>query len=172
MHILALILLLLFGGCGYKPSSEYSNEVLGDRVYASVVTFIEEPENSILVEDALKEALQTRLNVSFVNRRDIADSEIELSLKSLRFRPLQTDESGYVILYRAEIVLGARHKYFSNGVARTSYYTLNGFYEFPIRPSGSISLALKFDAIKFSALKAVDNLIPKLALKGNSNINR
>ena len=165
--IFPLLLLLGVGGCGYKPSSHYAKKVLGNRVYASVSVFIEEPENSTIVEDALKEALKTRLNVSFTNR-NIADSEINLSLKSLKFKPLQIDENGYVAIYRAEIVLRARHTYLDRGVPKTSYYTLEGFYEFPVKPSASLSLVQKFDAIKYSALKALDGLIPKLALSGNS----
>jgi len=165
---LPIFILLFLGGCGYKPSSYYTKGILGERVYASVSTFIEEPENSILVEDALKEALKTRLNVSFTNRGD-ADSEIDLYLKSLKFRALQKDENSYVILYRAEIVLEAKHKYLKDGISKVSYYNLKGFYEFPVRASASISVALRFDAIKFAALKALDTLIPKLALKGFTN---
>ena len=164
---LALISSVAFGvgGCGYKPSSHYTRQILGKRVYATVSVFIEEPENSTIIEDALKEALKTRLNVSFSDKHN-ASSTINLSLKTLKFRPLQTDENGYVSIYRAEIVLRAKHTYSKNGAPKTSYYNLEGFYEFPVKPSASISLMQKFDAIKFSALKALDSLIPKLALKG------
>jgi len=163
---LSLILSLFIVGCGYKPSAHYVKEVLGERVYATVSTVIEEPENSILLEDALKEALKVRLNVSFSSRKD-ADSEIELSLKGLNFRPLQHDEFGYVVLYRTEITLKAKHIYQKDGVSRVAYYDLEGFYEFPVQSNASVSVAIKFDAIKFAALKALDTLIPKLALKGN-----
>jgi len=166
MRIILLFSLTFFIGCGYKPSANYVKEVLGERVYATVKTLIEDPENSILLEDALKEALKVRLNVSFTSRQN-ADSEIELSLKKLEFRPLQHDEFGYVILYRTEIVLKAKHIYFKDGVSRVSYYDLEGFYEFPVKSNASVSVALKFDATKFSALKALDTLIPKLALKGS-----
>jgi hypothetical protein len=159
--------IIIFLGCGYKPSAYYVDKVLGKRIYATVKTVIQEPENSLLIEDALKEALKTRLNVDFVSKKN-AESELEISLKKLKFRPLQHDEYGYVILYRVEITLKAKHKYYKNGVPKISFYNLEGFYEFPIssQKSSSISLSLKFDAIKYSALKALDTLIPKLALKG------
>jgi len=58
--------IIIFLGCGYKPSAYYVDKVLGKRIYATVKTVIQEPENSLLIEDALKEALKTRLNVDFV----------------------------------------------------------------------------------------------------------
>ena len=164
--ILIFLTLFLLSGCGYKPSAHYVKEVLGERVYATVTTVIEEPENSILLEDALKEALKVRLNVSFSSRKD-ADSELEISLKELNFRPLQHDEFGYVVLYRTEITLKAKHIYKKDGIPRVAYYNLEGFYEFSVQSNASVSVAIKFDAIKFAALKALDTLIPKLALKGN-----
>jgi hypothetical protein len=160
-----LLIPFLFACSGYKPSSQYVHEVVGENIYASVKTIIEEPENSFLIEDALKEALQTRLDVRFSSREN-ADSELYLTLKSLEFRPLQY-EDGYVILYRTEVVLKARHIYKIHGISRTSFYTLNGFYEFPVRPNVSISMAIKFDAIKSASLKAIDTLIPKLSHKGS-----
>jgi hypothetical protein len=160
-----IILISLFGGCGYKPSSYYVKEVVGSKIYASVKILIEEPENSVLIEDALKEALKTRLNVSFAKEQN-SDSEIEVSLKNLYFRPLQSKD-GYVVLYRTEITLKAKHIYMVGSLQKVSYYDLEGFYEFPVRSNASISVAIKFDAIKFAALKALDTLIPKLALKGS-----
>jgi len=164
--LVASAILFLFNGCGYKPSSHYVKEVLGERVYATVRTVIEEPENSILLEDALKEALKVRLNVSFTDKRS-ADSEIELSLKELNFRPLQHDELGYAVLYRTEITLKAKHIYKKDGITRVAYYDLEGFYEFPVQSNASVSVTLKYNATKFAALKALDTLIPKLALKGS-----
>jgi hypothetical protein len=163
---LLLSLFFLFSCSGYSPSAYYIDKVVGKNIYATVETIAEEPQNSFLIEDALKEALKTRLNVSFSNRQ-YSDSEIRLSLKDLQFKPLQYDENGYVVLYRTEIELQAKHTYKIEEETVSHIYKLRGFYEFPVRPNVSISMAIRFDAIKFSALKAIDILIPKLAQRGS-----
>ncbi len=161
--------LFLLMGCGYKPSSYYTEEVLGSKIYASVLTSIEEPETSILIEDALKDALRVRLNVSFSNKND-ADSFLQLSIKRLEFKPLQTD-GGYTVLYRSELILKAQFTFIKNGVKEIINYDLEGFYEFPVRSNASLSVALKLEAVKISALKALDTLIPKLALRGSMEVD-
>jgi hypothetical protein len=167
--LFSFFLLFLFSCSGYRPSATYVEKVVGQNIYATVDTIVEEPQNSFLLEDALKEALKTRLNVSFENRLN-SDSQIKISLRDLKFRPLQYNENGYIILYRTEIVLEARHTYMrlidEEEKEISQIYTLKGFYEFPVKPNVSISMAIKFDAIKFAALKAIDVLIPKLAQQG------
>ncbi|EJF07602.1 hypothetical protein ThvES_00003140 [Thiovulum sp. ES] len=165
--IFLLLTFFLFSCSGYRPSAYYIDKVVGKNIYATVETIAEEPQNSFLIEDALKEALKTRLNVNFSNRQN-SDSEIRLSLKNLEFKPLQYNENGYVILYRTEIELQAKHTYKREEETLSHIYTLRGFYEFPVRPNVSISMAIRFDAIKFSALKAIDMLVPKLAQRGST----
>ena len=106
IYIFITIIFIIFNSCGYKPSSHYTDEVIGKKIYASVSTLIEEPEISILIEDALKDALRVRLNVSFSDKEK-SDSTLQLSLKKLEFKPLQTD-GGYTVLYRTELILKAR----------------------------------------------------------------
>jgi hypothetical protein len=164
---LTLSLLLLIG-CGYQPTNSYVKRVIGERIYISVSIFVEEPENAVLILDTLKEALKTKLKVSFTDSRESADSELDIVIKDLRFKPLQYNDKGYVVMYRNEITLKTKLKYRDrNGVEKIRYYDLDGFYDFPVSESTSISEAIRFDAIKFSSQKALDTLIPKLAYKGS-----
>jgi len=165
---LLLTLILLLSSCGYQPTSSYVKRVIGEKIYISVSIFVEEPENAVLIQDTLKEALKTKLKVSFADSRESADSELDIVIKDLKFKPLQYDDNGYVVMYRNEITLKTKLKYSDrDGIPKIRYYDLDGFYDFPVESSTSISEAIRFDAIKFSSQKALDTLIPKLAYKGS-----
>jgi len=169
---ITLFSIFLLQSCGYQPTTTFAKQELGERVFTSVEIYLEEAENTVLIKDALREALKSRLNVT-LSDRDSSDSELYISIRGLNFKPLEYDINGYVILYRTELNLGVRHLKYDEQYKRkrVSYYNLTGYYDFKIEPNVSISDTVMFDAIKFSAQKAIDSLIPKLALKNWKNQN-
>ncbi len=165
MKKLLIILALLFGGCGYKEISQYSKAVLGEKIYTNVKISVIDPENAVLIKDALNEAIISRFKSSLTNRQN-ASSKITISLKKVKFIPLQYNKNGYVISYRAktmlEVELYAKKK--------NRKFVVSGNYDFPIEPNSVISDSKRFEAIKESSKKALDSFISKVAAIGYERV--
>ena len=152
---------LLLTACGYKPSSHYSKQIIGENVYTEVEVSLSDPENAVLIKDALNKALYTRLKSKSSRKRD-ADSSIYVAYDNIRFVPLQYNKNGFVVHYQAYITLGFT---FVKGDVNEKRQII-GRYEFPIRPSAIISNDLRFKAIEHGSIKALDQFIAYLSAKG------
>jgi len=154
-------ILVLLTACGYRPSAHYAKRIISEKVYTQVNVSLSDPENSVLIKDALNRALQTRLK-RVVTRKKDAKSKIGLSYGDIRFIPLQYDRNGYVIFYQTAISLAFT---FENSSVKERRDII-GHYEFPIRPSAIISNDLRLKAIEKGSLKALDEFISYLSVKG------
>jgi len=151
---LAVFILILFSACGYKPTSIYTKDVLGDKIYAEVVISLEDPENSVLIKDAVNEAIVSQLRSKIVSE-DEADTKFYITLNSVSFVPIQYDKNGYVIAYKTYV--GIKTKYIDREKKSHDIYT-KGDYDFPIESSSLISDTKRFEAIKFASQKALDEV--------------
>jgi hypothetical protein len=155
------VAMLLLTSCGYKPSSHYTKKIVGENVYTEVEVSLSDPENAVLIKDALNRALYRRLKSKATRKRD-ADSSIYVAYDNIRFVPLQYNKNGYVVHYQAYITLGFT---FIKGEV-TEKRQIVGRYEFPIRPSAIISNDLRFKAIEQGSIKALDQFIAYISAKG------
>ena len=155
------VAILLLTSCGYKPSSHYTKKIIGEKVYTEVEVSLSDPENAVLIKDALNKALYTRLK-SKATRKKHADSSIYVAYDNIHFVPLQYNKNGYVVYYQANITLGFT---FIKGKVKEKRQIV-GRYEFPIRPSAIISNDLRFKAIENGSIKALDQFITYLSAKG------
>ena len=155
------VAILLLTACGYKPSSQHAQQIIGEKVYTEVEVSLSDPENAVLVKDALTRALYTRLKGKSARKKD-ADSRIYVAYKDIRFIPLQYNHDGFVVHYQAHITLDFR---FVKG-EKEEHREIAGRYEFPIRPSAIISNDLRFKAIEQGSIKALDQFIAYLSAKG------
>ncbi len=160
-HYFLVLTLLFFSACGYKPSAHYAQKLIGKKVYTEVDVSLSDPENAVLTKDALNMALQTRLKRK-VSKQRHADSSIFVFYKDIRFIPLQYDRNGYVVFYQAHITLDFTFKKEKIIESRK----IVGRFEFPIRPSAIISNDLRLKAIEKGSLKALDEFITYLSVKG------
>jgi len=156
-----LIFIVLFYGCGYRPSSSYTPKTLGDRVYIEVEVSLSDPENSVLIRDTITKAIYTRLK-SFTTTKKRAKSFIKVKYKDIKFIPLEYDRNGYVVHYQADVILDFLFKRDGQEVQKS----LVGRYDFPIRPSAIISTSLRFKAIEEGSKKALDEFIAYLGALG------
>ncbi len=156
-----IVVTLLLTSCGYKPSSHYTKKIVGEKVYTEVEVSLSDPENAVLIKDALNRALYSRLK-SKATRKKNADSSIYVAYDNIHFIPLQYNKNGYVVYYQARITLGFT---FVKGEVKEKRQIV-GRYEFPIRPSAIISNDLRFKAIEQGSIKALDQFIAYLSAKG------
>ena len=162
MKLLALALVMLLSGCGYKPSAFYAKQVLGETVYVDVVALPSDPENAIIIKDSLMQALMSRFRVA-VRDRSHAQSFLSVSIGVLQFTPIEYNENGFVISQRCTtsfIITRTRG-------GKSATYNVMGTFDFNIDPNGIVSETQRFEAIRFSSLKAVDALVTQLAVEGS-----
>jgi len=161
MKKLLIILTILLSGCGYRPSSHFTPKTIGQKVYTEVDISLSDPQNAVLLKDALHKALYSRFKSRVTTKRE-ADSMIKVIYQSLKFIPLQYDRNGYVVYYQALISLQFQ---FTKGDKKEERVII-GRYEFPIRPSAIISTSLRFQAIERGSMRALDEFIAYLESKG------
>jgi hypothetical protein len=149
-------------GCGYKPATTYTKKVLSDDIYAEVKVYLRDPQNAVVVKDALNRAIVDRFGARVRNRKD-ASTQLYVTFKQVRFTPIQYDNYGYAIYYRAKVVLDIRYR--TPDAEGEEWVT--GVYNFPIAPNAVISDELRFKAIKEGSLKALDAFVSRIARKGS-----
>lgn len=158
----ALLCAFLLAGCGYKPVSAYAKKALGSSVYVTVETSRSDPENTVIIKDALLEMLVTRFNTRLAPSKQNADSSLAVAIESIEFLPLEYDKNGYVVLYRVTVALNGK---LTSGES-TKELRSTGSYDFPIEPNTTISESKRFDAIKNGAAKSIERLISQISIFG------
>jgi len=161
MKKLSILILFILIGCGYKPSSHYKYETIGEKVFTQVDVSLSDPQNAVLTKDALHKAIYSRFKSIVTNKKD-ADSILKVAYQSIKFVPLRYDQNGYVVYYQAQVLL--KFKFIRGNQVEEK--KIIGRYEFPIRPSAIISTSLRFDAIQKGSMKALDEFIAYLETKG------
>ncbi len=150
-----------FSGCGYKPATTFTKKVLSDRIYTDVEVYLRDPENAVLVKDALNEAIVSRFGARVSNRKD-ATTIVHVKFNDVSFTPIQYDVNGYAIYYRAKVSLKIRYE----APTGKGTETVSGFYDFPIQPRAIISDSLRFLAIKNGSGKALDAFVSRITRRG------
>jgi len=162
LKILLLILAVtLFSGCGYKPSAKYSREIVGEKISTSIVISAQDPENTVIIKDAVDSAIIEVFHSSLTSRKH-SDTHLNLSILPPTYTPIQYNSDGYVIAYRATIRLGILRE--TSGVKKR--YTTTGTYDFAIDANAVITDQQRFDAIRESSAKAISSFVAKVSAEG------
>lgn len=163
-----LILIAIFiSACGYKPSSQYTREVLGEKIHVEVAISRQDPKNSVLIKDAVNESVITRLGGK-LSSKDEADTNLYVSIGSISFTPILYNDNGYVISYKATVTLSIR--YIKND-GQSENFSTSGEYDFVITEdddgttSSVISDSNRYEAIKYASLDALNEFISKISIK-------
>ncbi len=162
---LTLFFIFFSLGCGYKPSSIYAKEALGERVFADIKIDLKEPENTILIKDAINEAIISRFKGKISDSAN-ATSKIFVKLKDVDFEPIQYDKDGYIARYRTVVTLQIDYILKNS---KKDKLLFDGYYDFLMEPDSIISDTKRFEAIKNASIKAIDKFISKVSILGYSN---
>lgn len=149
-------------GCGYIPSAKYARAVLGDTISTSVIISKTDPENSVIVKDAVDRAIIEVFHGSLRSKK-IANTHLTLQISSPSYSPLQYDVNGYIVSYRATITLSITRE--SRGI--TKHYSSKGTYDFSVEPNAVLTDKQRFDAIKYSSIKAISAFVAQVSAEGS-----
>jgi len=155
------LLLTLLSGCGYLPSSKEARKVMGESVSTKVIISMTDPENTVVLKDALDEAVIRRFQTNLRHKKN-AQTHLDIALQSVNFSALQYDENGYVISYRTTINLSITRI----TASFTKRYSAVGNFDFTINPNAIITDQQRFEAISKSATKALDSFVAQVAAEG------
>ncbi|MBU1659499.1 hypothetical protein KKG72_10695 [bacterium] len=159
--IILLTISFLFTACGYKPSSQFARDVVGERISTSVIISSHDPENTVTIKDAVDSAIIEVFHASLTDRAN-SQTHLELSLSNPSYLPIQYDVNGYVIGYRMSIVLNITR--YHNGLSKK--YIAKGFYDFAVQANAVVTDQERFEAIRLSATKAIASFIAKVSAEG------
>jgi hypothetical protein len=164
---LGLFALVWLVGCGYKPSAYYAKKALGNTIYAEVTISRQDPRNSVIIKDAVNEAIVSRFSAKLVSKEN-ADTILKVKINKISFSPTIYDQYGYVISYKTTVELAFSYESENKEIEKM---TASGEYDFSIDSNSIISDSNRFDAIKAAANDALEEFISKVAIKGLRNGN-
>jgi len=156
-----LLVTLLFSACGYTPSAKFSREVVGESISTSVNISAIDPENTVIIKDAVDSAIIEVFHASLTDR-ETSKTHLELTLGNPSYSPIQYDKDGFVVSYRTSISLSI------NRITdeKSKSYSAKGTYDFAITPNAIVSDKQRFDAIKFSSVKAIRSFVAQVSAEG------
>ena len=152
---------VLFIACGYKPSSKFSRDILGEKISTSVKISAQDPANTVIIKDAIDKAIVEVFRASLTDRVH-SDAHLILNIENPRYTPVQYNVNGYVIAYRMSLVLNITR--YHNGISKE--YRTRGTYDFSVAPNAVVTDQERFEAIKNSAQKAIQSFIAKVSAEG------
>ncbi|MDO8454764.1 MAG: hypothetical protein Q7S59_09355 [Sulfurimonas sp.] len=162
-----ILIATLFLACGYTPSSKFAREVIGEKISTNVIISDEDPENSVIIKDAVDAAIIEVFHAS-VTSRTLSQTHLILKLSNPLYVPTQYNSNGFVVGYRATITLNITRE--QSGLSK--HYATRGTYDFSVSPNAVITDQERFDAIKFSSEKAIKSFIAKVSADGARENNK
>jgi hypothetical protein len=163
VYFLSLFLVVSLGitGCGYKPSAKYSRAVTGEKISTSVVISAKDPENTVIIKDAVDAAIVEIFHASLTSKNH-SNTHLKLSISSPSYAPLQYNNEGYVVAYRATLNMQITRQTRNT----TKKYRAKGTYDFAIDPNAIITDKQRFDAIKYASIKAIASFVSQVSAEG------
>jgi len=159
---LVFVLFIALSGCGYRPSAKYAREILGNKISTSVVISAQDPENTVIIKDAVDLAIVEVFHASLTPKR-FAKTHLSLILSEPHYAPLQYNTNGYIVSYRATISL----KIIRESKDMKKQYITVGSYDFAVEPNAVLTDQERFNAIKFSSIKAITSFVAKVSAEGS-----
>jgi hypothetical protein len=156
-----LLHVTILSGCGYAPSSKFARQVMGDKVSTEVVVSSIDPQNTVLIKDAVDSAVIQSFQASLTDKEQ-ANTHLKIALTGVNYTPTQYDSNGYIVGYRTVINLSITSEH--EGI--TKQYNVSGNYDFSISANAIISDQVRFDAIKGGASKAITSFVAQVSAQG------
>ena len=159
--ILLFLVAITIIACGYKPSAKFARATMGDKISTSVVISAIDPENTVIIKDAVDRAIIEVFQASLVDR-SVSDTHLVLKMGNPSYSPIVYDENGFVIGYRMSVALNITS--IRNGVSKS--YSARGNHDFSVAPNAIVTDQERFEAIGFSTQRAIKSFIAQVSAEG------
>ncbi len=152
---------MIVSGCGYRPSAKFSRDAIGEKISTSVVISAQDPENTVIIKDAVDRAIIEVFQASLVSRAT-SDTHLVLNMGTPSYSPIIYDENGFVVGYRMRVTLNIVSLH--NGISKN--YSAKGFHDFTVAPNAIVTDKERFDAIEFGAARAIRSFVAQVSAEG------
>ena len=152
-----------FTGCGYKPTIHYAKKELSGKVFVKLFIDLQDPQNSVLIKDAMNELLVHKLDSKLVYDEALADTIMNIKINSVSMTALQYDADGYNNLYRAAVNINVKYNKKAEKLSRN--FTVSGENDFSIGSSTTITDTKRYEAIKSASDDALDEVLSRIAIQ-------
>lgn len=160
-YLIILVTIFTLSACGYTPSAKFARQSLGDKISTSVVISAQDPENTVIIKDAVDRAIIEVFQTSLVSK-STSDTHLILTMNMPSYSPVIYDENGYIIGYRMIVVLNINS--FHNGVSKV--YSARGSYDFAVVPNAIVTDQQRFEAINFATQRAIKSFLAQVSAEG------
>ncbi len=134
---------------------------MGERISTSIVISAQDPENTVIIKDAVDEAIIEVFHASLYDRAR-SDTHLVLSIANPTYTPIVYDNDGFVTGYRMTIILSIVRNH--SGVSKR--YSAKGTHDFTVVPNAVVTDQERFEAIRFSAAKAIRSFVAQVSSEG------
>ncbi len=150
-------------GCGYKPTSHYAKYEISGKVYVKLNVDINNATNSVLVKDAVNEMIISQFGASLTNDKTQADTIMNVSLGSVSFATLQSDNEGYAKLYRTTVSVNLSYHNIKTDIEKS--IGVSGSYDYAVDADSLITDAKKTESVKVAVQKALSGIFSSIAVQ-------
>lgn len=134
---------------------------MGEKISTSITISAQDPENTVIIKDAVDEAIIEVFHASLRDREN-SDTHLALSIANPSYSPIVYDSDGFVIGYRMSVTLSIIRLH--NGVSKK--YSVRGTHDFSVEANAVVTDQERFEAIRFSATKAIRSFVAKVSAEG------
>ena len=160
--IFSFVFIILFIGCGYKPSSYYARDAITGNVYVKLDVDISNAQNSVYVKDAMNEMIINQFKANLTDNKKNADTIVIVSLSNVSHLAMSTDDNGYVESYRTTVNITV--KYQKRDEAQKTIKASN-YYDYTVDSTSIVTDQKKNLAVKIASTKAFTDVFSKIAIK-------
>jgi hypothetical protein len=159
--LILFILLFSLIGCGYTPNAKFSRDVLGEKISTSVIISAQDPQNTVVIKDAVDKAVIEVFHASLVTQ-DRSDSHLVIKMATPTYTPIVYDENGFITGYRMSITLNIT----KHSKASSKSYNTRGFHDFSVAPNAIVTDQDRFKAIGYAAQRAIKAFVAQVSAEG------
>ena len=163
LYTLYFLIVFLFIGCGYKPSSYYAKKEITGKVHISSSIDIENSENSVIIKDTMNEMIINQFNATLTNDKNLANTLVIVKLSGVSHQALSTDNDGYTNSYRTIVSITVSYK---KNLPKEKYKVLNvsNYYDYTVDADSLITDQKKLEATRLASANALSDLFSKIAI--------
>ena len=152
---------LLFIACSYKPSIQYQDRLIGNKVKIKINIDVKNPRESVYLKDAVIDAVYSVLNKEICF--DNCSTTLIINPSYSNIEVLDYDENGYPILYRSKVIL--RTILIDKNKVKRSYL-VSGIYDFRVESQSILTDEAKLNAYKNASINALNKLFALISKDG------
>ncbi|GAD18188.1 Probable lipoprotein Cj1090c [Helicobacter fennelliae] len=163
-YLCVCLVMLCFAGCGYVPSSTYTQRLLGNQVFVKLNINLANPENSVELKDLVNKIVISRFQTRLSNQEN-ADSIITININKIIDNPMAVSSDGFSSYYRVNTYVTYEYND-KKGTKKT--FSINGYYDYSLSLDNPLTTYNNRDyALNQAFSQTLDKFIAQMSFEGS-----